>query len=166
MSRTEVAAVYPLTLTVNQDGGVTGLSPTAAVRRGTDYLDWADNTFKAAGWTTRKQVMTELGDGHYTLSLNLGTINAAPGDQLAIEYNTESAAVPGVTNETLTVARDTDLLRKLATNRIEEFAGNPGQLILFDDNGVTPLKTWQLRDGTGGATALSVGAPAKRSAAS
>lgn len=163
--RAEVNAVIPLSLTVNSSGGVTGLSPTASVRRGTDYLDWNDNTFKAAGWVERDRVLTEIGGGHYATNLDLGAISAVAGETLVIEYNTQAAGYPGVTSETVTLERDTDLLRKLATNRLEEFAGNPGQLILWDDDGITPLKQWQLRDGTGGPTALSVGAPAKRSSA-
>ena len=54
--------------------------------------------------------------------------------------------------------------RKAITNRMEEYAGNPGTLILWDDDGVTPLMQWQLRDGTGGVVQLAAGAPAKRSA--
>ncbi len=57
-----------------------------------------------------------------------------------------------------------DLLRKALTNRLEAAPGNPGTLILFDDDGVTPLLTWATRDESGGAVAAAPGAPSRRGA--
>ncbi len=57
------------------------------------------------------------------------------------------------------------LLRMGLTNRLEESAGSPGLLKLYADDAVTPLKTWQLRDGAGNAVTAATGAPAKRGAA-
>lgn len=57
------------------------------------------------------------------------------------------------------------LLRMGLTNRLEETAGSPGLLKLYADDGTTLLKTWQLRDGSGGAVTASSGAPARRGAA-
>ena len=104
--RAEVNAVVPLALTVNSRGGVTGLSPTVAVRRGTDYLDWNDSTFKAAGWTERDRVLTEVGGGHYTTDLDLNAIGAVAGETLVAEYATQDILYPGVTSETITLEPD------------------------------------------------------------
>jgi hypothetical protein len=164
--RAEPGAVVPLNLTVNKEGGVTGLSPTVAVRRGTSYwLDWADSTFKTGGWTTRKQVMTEIGGGHYVQSLDFSTVPVIPGETLVVEYDTESVDYPGVVSEALTVDRDTDFLRKLATNRLEQSSGAPGHLVLYDDDGVSPLKDWAVTDEAGGGIAALTGVPAHRGAA-
>jgi hypothetical protein len=163
--RAEVNAVVPLALTVNSRGGVTGLSPTASVRRGTDYLDWNDNTFKAAGWTERDRVLTEIGGGHYTTDLDLGAVGAVAGETLVVEYATQDVVYPGATSETLTLERDTDFLRKMSTNRMEQTSGTPGQLVLFDDDGTTPYRTWAIRDEFGGGIAPQVNVPARRGAA-
>ena len=62
------ATSAPLPLSVNDSGAVTGLTVTVRLRDGSttnSYLDFNDNTFKAAGWTTQKKDMTEVGDGNY-----------------------------------------------------------------------------------------------------
>lgn len=170
----EAADTIPLTLTVTKAGvgGVTGLAPTVALRDGqttNSYIDWADDTFKTSGWTTREALLTEIGDGHYQKQLNLPNISAAAGDIYAAEYKVDDVAAKGVDSERIFVVTQRDditLLRKMVTNKLIETAGTPGQLVLYDDDGVTPLKTWQLRDGTGAGTQLAVGAPARRSASS
>jgi hypothetical protein len=60
---------------------------------------------------------------------------------------------------------DLVLLRKALTNRLEAAPGNPGTLILYDDDDVTPLKTWQTADETGAAVLPTPGSPARRTAA-
>lgn len=57
------------------------------------------------------------------------------------------------------------LLRKALTNRLEAAPGNPGTLVLYDDDGTTPIKTWATRDESGGAVAPAPGAPSRRDAA-
>lgn len=169
----EAADTIPLTLTVTKAGvgGVTGLSPVVALRDAqtfNSYLDWADSTFKTSGWTTKEAALSEVGGGHYERHLDLSSIGAASGNIYTAEYKVDSADVKGVDADNIFVVSQRDdlvLLRKMVTNRIWEIAGNPGQLVLFDDDGVTPLKTWQLRDGTGGGTQLAIGSPARRSAA-
>jgi hypothetical protein len=56
----------------------TGLSNVLVnVRRRSDgfYLDWADDTFKASGWTTQNAAMTEVGStGQYERALLLSNV--------------------------------------------------------------------------------------------
>jgi hypothetical protein len=169
------ATTFPLELTVDQlgVGGVTGLAPTVALRLievGTPkYLDWTSMTFKTAGWMVKYQPMTALERGHYQQLLNIEALELAAGDQLSAEYHVDNGAgVVGDDADLITlveVGQEVDLLRKVATNRLEEAAGNPGILTLFDDDAETPVKSWQLRDANGGAVVATVGSPAKRSAA-
>jgi hypothetical protein len=169
----EALDTIPLTLTVTKSGvgGVTGLSPVVALRDAqtfNSYLDWADNIFKTSGWTMREALLSEVGGGHYERHLDLPSIGAASGSIYVAEYKVDSTDVKGVDSDNIFIESQRDdltLLRKMVTNRLIETAGNPGHLVLYDDDGVTPLKTWQLRDGTGGGTQLAIGAPARRSSA-
>jgi hypothetical protein len=56
------------------------------------------------------------------------------------------------------------LLRRMARNRLEEAPGSPGTLILYADDGITPLITWTLTDFQGNATLGQVGVPSRRTA--
>jgi hypothetical protein len=163
----EVGSSVPLVLTVEQEGvgGLVGLTPTVAVRRGTtEYLDWDDSTFKPTGWVERKRVLTDVGSGHYATFFDGSAVDVVPGETLVAEYDTESVSYPGVDHESVVVLRDTDFLRKMATNRMEQTSGAPGQLTLFDDDGFTPIKSWEVRDEFGGGIAPQVGVPARRGA--
>jgi hypothetical protein len=55
------------------------------------------------------------------------------------------------------------LTRKFITNKMAE--NTQGQLVLYDDNATTALKTWQLYDNTGGTVTTQTGEPARREAA-
>lgn len=57
------------------------------------------------------------------------------------------------------------LLRKALTNRLEEASGGPGHLVLYDDDGATPLLTWDVTDAEGGPVAPVTGTPSRRGAA-
>lgn len=57
------------------------------------------------------------------------------------------------------------LLRKALTNRLEETSGGPGRLVLYEDDGVTPLLTWDVTDAEGGPVAPVTGTPSRRGAA-
>jgi hypothetical protein len=71
-----------------------------------------------------------------------------------------------VTQEDIdTLGTNSELLRKLATNRMEQTSGNPGQLVLFDDDNTTPLKTWEIRDEYGNGINPQPNVPARRGAA-
>lgn len=170
----DVNTVFPLTLVVNRAGvgGVTGLSPTVALRKGSDptsYLDWSDNTFKTGGWAQRFAVLAEVENGHYQRMLSLPDIGAAPSDSFVAHFKVDNGGdVKGVAEDVILVSEDLSgdmsLLRKALTNRMEETPGNPGQLTLFDDDGLSILARWEIRDASGGAVIGTVGTPARRSA--
>jgi len=156
----------PLFLTITREGlgGVAGKAPVVALRNNLNdyFLDFADNTFKAAGWTTKEQTLTDLGGGHYRYDLNLAVIGAANEDIYVAEFRVDDGgAVMGAAQDFILI-EDLPIMRRIITNRLEDFPGNPGTLILYDDDGVTPLKSWELRDATGGAVSAAAGAPAKR----
>lgn len=175
MGTVAAGGVLPLVLTVMRPGfgPVTGAAPVVALRRvaGGTYLDWQDGTFKASGWGVRQtpvpEVNASLAPGRYATELDLATIVGAPaGTVLAAEYAATIDGVLTVTTETWLVSgtdADVDRVRKWFTNRLEEAAGNPGTLVLYDDDDTTPLLTWQLRDGLGGQTVYVPGRPARRS---
>jgi hypothetical protein len=167
-------AAVPLDLTITQEGvgGVTGQTPTVALRDGStlnSYLDFSDSTFKTSGWTQKYAPLTEVEKGHYQRLLSMPALVPVPVDGKAYvaEYELNSGVGKGVDHDVLLVASVTDvvLLRKGLTNRLEEAPGFPGTLVLYDDDGVTPLLNWTLRDASGGPVVGAVGAPARRSAA-
>lgn len=88
-------AAVPLELTIDQEGvgGVVGQSPTVAVRdaaTANSYLDWADLTFKAAGWITKYGGAVEVERGHYRRPLDLSAVpEIVPGMVLAIEFHVD-----------------------------------------------------------------------------
>jgi len=88
----------PLNLTINQAGagGVTGKNPIVRIRDASttnSYLDFSDNTFKIAGWTTQDGALTEVERGHYQRSFDATAVGAlAAGDVLALEYHVDDGA--------------------------------------------------------------------------
>lgn len=88
----------PLALTISQGGvgGLTGLSPNVAIRRGdstTLYLDFSDGLFKAAAWGTQFASMTEIQRGHYVRVLNAATTaGILVGQVLVVEYRVDNGA--------------------------------------------------------------------------
>jgi hypothetical protein len=169
---TEIA--LPLELSISQYGvgGVTGQAPTVAIRlaaAGTpSYLDWGSSTFKTSGWATKYQVMSEIERGHYQQMLNVSTLALTANTKLIAEFAVTGAfPILGVAQEEIYVNNVTSqvtLLRKVAKNRLEETSGNPGHLVLYDDDNVTAIETWSITDETGGAVLPAVGTPSKRSA--
>lgn len=158
----------PLFLSIAKagEGGQAGLSPTVAFWRASDgfYLDFADDTFKNAGWTLKDAPMTDLGGGHYQRLINMGDIGATSTSTYVAEYAVDDGGdINSIANDVFNV-EDLELVRQLTTNRLEEVPGNPGQLTLFEDDGVSVRARWEVRDVTGGPTTASVGAPARRSA--
>ena len=158
----------PLFLSISKVGvgGVAGESPTVELRRSSDgfYLDFDDNTFKGSGWTTRKQALTDLGGGAYQVLVNLETIGAVNKDVL-IAFFENSGANAAVASDVFNV-EDLELMRQVIENRLVETPGSPdGELVLFDDDNVTPRKTWQTNDFNGDGTVGLPGAPARRAKA-
>lgn len=166
-----------LTLGVNRTnvGGVTGLSPTVAIRQaGTTgtYLDWSTLTFKNAGWIVKNEPMTDLGTGFYTAILNVNGLGFTPTtglpQQLIAEYTVPNVGEAGIQMDEITVSElrpDAKLARQYNTNRLEAEGGSPGTLKLYEDDGVTVQSTQNLTDFSGGDVSNTPGAPAKRGAA-
>lgn len=169
------STAFPLELSITKEGvgGVAGLAPTVSVRDSaslTRYLDWADMTFKTSSWIRKSKVLSDVGNGMYQTAMDLTAITpaVASGQAFVSEYTVNAPGIIGFDADVLlrmSIEFDISLLRRLALNRLEEYAGNPGTLILFADDGVTPLKTWSLRDASGGPIVSVIGAPARRSAA-
>ncbi len=167
------ATNVPLHLTVSKDGtgGVTGLTPTVALRDGStlnSYLDWDDDTFKTSGWTTKYATLSEVERGHYQRTLSMVDIGATAGKFYMAEYRVNDGSGTADAMDILivtSVVSQVDLQDQQILNRLEEAPGNPGTLILYARDGTTPLKTWNLRDSGGGPTTASAGAPSRRSAA-
>lgn len=91
----------PLTLNVQgASGGVTGLTAVVAIRDGSttnSWLDFNDNTFKTAAWTTRQASMTEVSSsnapGVYHFTLDVSAVSGvAAGDFWVIEYDATGSA--------------------------------------------------------------------------
>lgn len=163
----------PLSLNLQREGvgGIPGQHPTVRVRKGStvdSYLDFADNTFKLGGWSLKDAPLTEVGDGHYQRVLNLSVLPVVYNDVLVAEYDVNDGLdVVGSAADLLIVTEygaDLAVVRKSVTNRLETFPGNPGTLILFDDDGTTVLGRWELRDSAGGGIIATAATPAKRSA--
>jgi len=165
---------YPLVCSIiGPGGGVTGQSPTVAVRDGdtvNSYLDFADNTFKTSGWTIKYSPMVEVERGHYQRSINVANLNLQAGQELVAEFSVDDGGgVVGGDHDILKIvdiAADTSLVRKVITNRQEEEPGLPGRLITYDDDNVTPILDQELRDNNDGAIVSATGVPAKRTASS
>jgi len=106
----------PLTLTINRagEGGLTGLVPTVRLRLGhtaDTYLDWSDNAFKTAGWTTLNGAMSEVGDGHYLRALDLTALTLASGRTLIAEYAVDDGGdVVSVASDTLYLTESNERL--------------------------------------------------------
>lgn len=170
----ESNAQVPLLLSVAREGegGATGLTPLVAVRNALvagSYLDWDDSTFKTSGWGTKYEELSMFDAGHYQRVLDLAPFDLPAGTMLVAEYQVVDGSEEGIDSDIIVVQKvgqDTALVRKAITNRQEEFGGDPGQLILFDDDATTPILIQPLRDGAGNGIALAVNVPAKRGASS
>ena len=165
-------ASFPLVLVVNQPGfgGVAGQTSTVAIRNAAtanSYLDWNTGLFATSGWGLKDGPMADIGNGIYQRNLLLASAGGISAGMLFVVEYTTTGVVVGIDQEVYQVTRDVGdlaLLRKLATNRLEEVGGNPGTVTLYDDDGVTALMTWSLRDAVGGPVVDSPGAPARRGA--
>ena len=72
-------------------------------------------------------------------------------------------SLAGITGRT-TLGGALVYLRKMASNRLAETDGSPGTLVLYDDDGVTVLGTYNLTDISGAAVSTPAGQPARRTA--
>lgn len=90
----EDSVVFGCTLVKDDGTGSAGESPTVALVRLSDgfYLDWNDNTFKAAGWTTQQKVITEIAaspiEGVYRFAWDSSATILTRGEYMAEYENT------------------------------------------------------------------------------
>jgi len=116
----------------------------------------------AQGYTTGRAPLLDNLDA-------LVSSRAAPGAAMTLTAGERLDIVAAILGGALpsgeTVQDTLDLLRMVHTNRLEADPGDPGTMILYADDGVTPFKTWNLRDYLGGAVTGVVGSPAYRGAA-
>lgn len=116
LEQTDTAAALVLSIDQEGVGGVTGKAPIVRIRDASttdSYLDWADLTFKALGWTTLDGVMTEIdhngaSDGHYQRSLDVSAVAAmVPGFAFVAEYSVDDGGdVIGDSSETFEVVSE------------------------------------------------------------
>lgn len=73
-------------ITAQMETGLGDVVVNVRRRSNGNYLDWSDDTFKAAGWTTKNGAMAEIGStGQYELTLDLSVItNLTADDQYVI----------------------------------------------------------------------------------
>lgn len=164
------AVNWPLELSVVQSGsGVPGLTATVAIRQGgttNSYLDWADNTFKTSGWTTKNEPMADLGTGVYQAAIDVAALGFTPltglPRELVAEYSIVGySGVGGIDYIIVSELRpDAKTSRQFNTNKLAALA--PGVLTLYADDGVTVQSTQPLTDATGGAVSNTPGSPQVR----
>jgi hypothetical protein len=143
---------------------VTGASPTVGVRRTSDgyWWDWNDSTFKNAGWTTRLNSMTEVGanaPGFYVRNFTPGAQIVAPGTYgVHFIWIDGSDAYESVDVEhwVLSDIADKTLVNKMTVD------GATSTLKVYEQDGVTVAKTWDVKDKDGSAVVLTGTGPARR----
>ena len=82
------------------------------------------------------------------------SIAAAVWDATAADH-----VAAGTTGEMLAKL---SLIEKIQRNRLELEDGHTGNWVLYDDDGTSPLLTWNVRDKTGAAIAIEASVPARR----
>lgn len=111
-----------------------GVLPTVALRKRSDgkYLDWNDNTFKAAAWVTRKANLTEVSaadsPGVYEKLWDSSGVITVPGVYV-VEYES-TGVVKGVSNDVL-------VFRSVASEEgaaLVDDDGGQGVLYYFHDS--------------------------------
>jgi hypothetical protein len=140
------------------------------------YLDINTSSFVGTNADDHYMVaISQQGPGSAKNALQMGEFRIGTiVDKVEANLTASVASVPaallatstsGITGRT-TVGGALVYLRKLASNKLVETDGDPGTLVLYDDDGVTVLETYQLLDVTGSAVVTPAGQPAQRSAAS
>ncbi len=167
--RTDTAT--PLSLAVDNMGGVAGLTVVASVRDGGTYLDFSDNTFKSSGWGQKTTALSDLGAGFYTGALDVNSITNIPNttNNLVIEYTVSGSysavalgvvsfyqSVPSASENATAVwsatpatelLDDISFLSQTLKNKREiKKIGNVWTLFVYADDGVTPILSKPLKD--------------------
>jgi len=110
----------PLQLSVTnpETGGITGLAPTVAIRKGDtldEYLDFDDFTFKTAGWVIKYAAMDEAENGHYHLTIDVSSIGLSPGDSIIAEYEAIDTltALKGVDSDVISITSSSERMKEI-----------------------------------------------------
>jgi hypothetical protein len=154
---------------------LTGLADLyVRVRRHSDgyFLDWNDYIFKSGSWTTINKLLVEANatyaSGIYSVSLpSSQLVNAAADD----EYQAIWVQTPGTTAVLPAPApfqigwwaQQVALAHKILRNKMQMVPGLAGNMVIYDDDGVTPLLSFDVADLNGATIELADGAPARRS---
>lgn len=143
------------------------------------FYDWNDATFKASGWTTLNQVLTEINAtraaGLYQVTGGLATTSFVAGSYVVIPIQTPgiNAQLPapvelrtgGWVDKIYEIDTDAALTRKYMTNKQALSDGTAGNLVTYDDDDTAIIGTQDVTDKNGGIVSLDAGAPAIRSKA-
>lgn len=86
------------------------------------------------------------------------------GEQVAVDADFAADAAISAAEAAVEAADQSTLARKARTNRDKLSEGSVDNYTLYDDDGVTPLRTHSVTDKNGGPVVLPVGAPAERGA--
>jgi len=154
---------------------LTGLTDLyVRIRRHSDgyFLDWSDWIFKSGSWTTLNKLLVEAhatyAPGVYSVSLPASQlVNAAADD----EYQAIWLQTPGAT-ATLPApspfqigwwAQQASLSHKILRNKMAMTPGLAANMVIYEDDGVTPALSFDVSDLNGATIELADGAPARRS---
>lgn len=156
--RTESAA--PIELQVDANGGATGLTVVAAVRdaqTANSWLDFADLTFKTAGWTTRQTSLTEVSAGNapgaYRLTggLDISSITNLPAatDNLIVEYDVSGTVTLNVNEQIQLVNSFLDSAGDTweETRASHTTAGTFGESVALTSDGLATSAVDEIADG-------------------
>lgn len=89
---------------------------------------------------------------------------SATGAQVAVDVDFAASAAIAAAEAATDAAAEATLARKARTNRDKLMDGTVDNYVLFDDDGVTPLRTHSVTDKDGGPIVLQAGVPAERGA--
>jgi len=128
-------------------------STSASLLSGTGGLTKDD--VKTAVWSESQQGAQVVTDAE------LGAARAALAVSAALDAKTAADTALVAANAASVQAT---LARKARTNRDKLTEGSVDNYVLFDDDGVTPLRTHSVTDKSGGPIVLPPGVPAERSA--
>ena len=156
------------------------------------WLDFDDGTFKSSGWGTQQQTMTEyqagIAPGFYRFTLDTSSFGTADTYVIVIQevpatlylYTSLTEIRVGGTVPTAGIAdavlaasvagraagslgATVNRVRQHWENRLETASGSSGNHVLYDDDDVTPLLTFDVKDVAGGAVTIPAGIPTRRS---
>ncbi len=98
----------PIDLAVDSSGGVSSLTVTVALRdpaNSTSYLDFSDSTFKTSGWVNKVKVLSEVGGGFYSTTLDVSSISNFPSVNHAVLEYSISGSVTAIASGVLSIAQ-------------------------------------------------------------